>query len=137
VFAQPGSIPEHLQTKEYLMAKLDLVGIVVKDMAESLAFYRQLGLDIPSEADTQPHVEVTLPGGMRVAWDTRELMASIYEQWPEPHGHRTALAFLCETPQEVDSLYHQLIASGYQGHKAPGMPSGVSAMRWSWIQMAT
>jgi catechol 2,3-dioxygenase-like lactoylglutathione lyase family enzyme len=34
--------------------QLDLVGIVVRDMARSLAFYRELGVDLPSEADRQP-----------------------------------------------------------------------------------
>ncbi|MFU8770906.1 MAG: VOC family protein [Anaerolineales bacterium] len=101
------------------MAKLDLIGIVVKDMAASLAFYRQLGLEIPSAADTEPHVEVTLPTGFRIAWDTRELMESIYEEWPEPQGHRIGLAFLCDTPDDVDSFYHNLIEAGYQGFKPP------------------
>jgi uncharacterized glyoxalase superfamily protein PhnB len=101
------------------MAKLDLVGIVVAEMAASLAFYRLLGLDFPPEADTQPHVEVTLPYGFRLAWDTREMMESIYPGWPEPLGHRITLAFLCESPAAVDNLYQQLIKAGYQSHKPP------------------
>ena len=56
--------------------RLDLVGIVVEDMARSLAFYRELALDLPASADTEPHVEVTLPGGLRLAWDTLETMQS-------------------------------------------------------------
>ena len=78
------------------MAKPDLVGIIVRDMAKSLAFYRLLGVDIPLEADTEPHVEVTLPGGFRIAWDTQELIESVYGEWLEPHGHRMGLAFLCQ-----------------------------------------
>lgn len=43
---------------------LDAMGLVVADMAASLAFYRRLGLDIPADADQAPHVEVALsPGG--------------------------------------------------------------------------
>lgn len=49
------------------MATLDLIGIVVKDMATSLKFYRLLGLEIPAEMDSEGHVEVTLPGGLRLA----------------------------------------------------------------------
>ena len=41
--------------------KLDMVGMVVQDMARTLAFYRQLGLEIPAGADSEPHVESTLP----------------------------------------------------------------------------
>ena len=50
--------------------KLDMIGMVVQDMARTLAFYRQLGLDIPDGADSEPHVEATLPNGLRVGWDT-------------------------------------------------------------------
>jgi catechol 2,3-dioxygenase-like lactoylglutathione lyase family enzyme len=32
-------------------ARLDVIGLVVADMAASLAFYRRLGLDIPADAD--------------------------------------------------------------------------------------
>jgi catechol 2,3-dioxygenase-like lactoylglutathione lyase family enzyme len=55
---------------------LNLIGIVVEDMARSLAFYRRLGLDVPADADAQPHFEVTLAGGMRLAWDTVETIRS-------------------------------------------------------------
>ena len=42
---------------------LNVIGLVVTDMAATLAFYRRLGLDIPAAADTAPHAEVVLPGG--------------------------------------------------------------------------
>ena len=35
-----------------------VIGVVVADMSASLAFYRLLGLEIPAEADGEPHVEV-------------------------------------------------------------------------------
>lgn len=76
------------------MAKPDLLGIVARDMAESLRFYRLLGLEIPEGMDNEPHVEITLPGGLRIAWDTLELMRSIHPDWVEPVGHRMAVAFL-------------------------------------------
>ena len=40
-----------------MMAKFDALGIVVADMPRSLVFYRLLGVDIPSEADIEGHVE--------------------------------------------------------------------------------
>ena len=43
--------------------RLNLIGLVVANMATSLAFYRLLGLEVPDDADDQPHVEVVLPGG--------------------------------------------------------------------------
>lgn len=101
------------------MAKLDLLGIVVHEMAESLRFYRLLGVEIPEGMDDEPHVEAALPGGLRIAWDSVELMKSIHPDWVEPIGHRMAVAFLCESPGEVDALYAQLLEHGYRGHKAP------------------
>lgn len=100
--------------------KLDLVGVVVEDMARALAFYRQLGLDIPAEADREPHAEVTLPGGMRLAWDTVETVQSFdpsYQRSPGSSG--VGLAFLLDRPQEVDATYEKLVAAGFHGHKAP------------------
>ena len=101
------------------MATPDLLGIVVADMAKALAFYRLLGLDIPPEADAEPHVEVKTAGGFRIAWDTAELMASIHGEWVEPVGYRTVLAFLCDSPAEVDALYANIMQAGYQSHKPP------------------
>ena len=48
------------------------IGIVVADMGRSLAFYRRLGMDIPEEADGEGHVDLSLPGGLRMSWDTSE-----------------------------------------------------------------
>jgi catechol 2,3-dioxygenase-like lactoylglutathione lyase family enzyme len=103
-----------------MKVQLDAVGIVVNDMARSLAFYRQLGVDVPADADEQPHVEVVLPGGMRLLFDTEETIRSFDPDWQAPdHGHRVGLAFLIDSPSELDSLYETLMASGHHGHKAP------------------
>ena len=100
--------------------QLDVVGIVVEDMARSLAFYRQVGMDIPADADDQPHVEVTLAGGLRLAWDTLETIRSFDPDWQPPaHGYRMSLAFRLDSPAEVDALYSALVDKGYEGHKAP------------------
>ena len=100
--------------------RLDLIGLVVEDMARSLAFYRELGLELPPEADAEPHVEATLPGGLRLAWDTVETVRSFDPSWNAPSGgHRMGLAFLCDSPAEVDSAYEHLTGMGYHGHKAP------------------
>lgn len=100
-------------------ARLDLVGIVTRDMRASLAFYRRLGLDVPEESEEQPHVETATPGGLRVAWDTAELIAQIYPGYTAPAGgHRMALAFLLPTPAAVDEKYAELAALGH-GNKEP------------------
>ena len=98
--------------------KLDLVGIVAKDITESLRFYGELGLPVP-EPGEEDHVECTLPNGLRIAWDSVELMQKISEHWEAPAGHRMGLAFLAESPQAVDETYARIVAAGFQGHKTP------------------
>jgi catechol 2,3-dioxygenase-like lactoylglutathione lyase family enzyme len=103
-----------------MTARLDAVGLVVKDMARSLDFYRRLGLETPATADKEPHVEATLPGGLRVLWDTEETILSFDPDWTPPRGgHRLGFAFRLESPAEVDRTYDQIVALGYGGHKAP------------------
>jgi catechol 2,3-dioxygenase-like lactoylglutathione lyase family enzyme len=101
------------------MPTFDLIGIVVRDMRAALHFYRLLGLQIPDGVETELHVELTLPNGLRFAWDSLEMIRSIYPEWDEPHGHRLTLAFLCNSPAEVDSLYAAVTQAGYPGYKAP------------------
>ncbi|MBT2364174.1 VOC family protein [Streptomyces sp. ISL-10] len=100
--------------------RFDAIGLVVSDMADSLAFYRRLGLDIPAGADSAPHAEAVLPGGLRVLWDTEETVRSFDSGWTAPSGgERTGLCFRCEGPAEVDTLYEELVSAGYRGHLKP------------------
>lgn len=97
-----------------------LVELVVTDMAATLAFYRRLGLDIPPDGDGQPHVDVALAGGMRMAFDTEDVVRSFDTGWSRPvGGHRVALAFDCGTPEAVDAAWSELTGAGYEGHLAP------------------
>jgi catechol 2,3-dioxygenase-like lactoylglutathione lyase family enzyme len=103
-----------------MKAQLDLIGIVVEDMGRALAFYRELGLDVPEDGDGQPHVEATLPGGLRLAWDTRETIQSFNADWqPASGGPQIGLAFRVDSPADVDTTYERLVSLGYDGHKAP------------------
>jgi catechol 2,3-dioxygenase-like lactoylglutathione lyase family enzyme len=103
-----------------MTARLDVVGIVVDDMARSLAFYRRLGFDLAPEADGEPHVEASLPGGLRIAWDTADTIRSFDPGWTPPAGgHRIGLAFACADPADVDATYRELLAAGHRGHLEP------------------
>jgi uncharacterized glyoxalase superfamily protein PhnB len=96
-----------------------VIEIVVADMAASLAFYRRVGLDIPPEADAEPHVDVDL-GGIHLAFDTRETILSFNTTWTPPSGgHGMALAFACESPAGVDAAYAELSTGGGTGSMEP------------------
>ncbi|QUQ71295.1 VOC family protein [Kutzneria sp. CA-103260] len=94
-----------------------VIGLVVDDMAKTLAFYRRLGLDIPASADSEPHVAASLPGGLQIMWDTVDTVRSFDPTWAPPTGSpRAGLAFRCPTPSDVDRLYRELADFG---HKEP------------------
>jgi catechol 2,3-dioxygenase-like lactoylglutathione lyase family enzyme len=100
--------------------RVDLIGLVVTDMAAALDFYRRLGLDIPANADSEGHVEAQLPGGLRIAWDSVDVIRSFDPVWEQPTGPgRIGIAFMCDSPAQVDATYEELVAAGYRGHKEP------------------
>jgi catechol 2,3-dioxygenase-like lactoylglutathione lyase family enzyme len=100
--------------------RLDVVGLVVQDMAASIAFYRRLGFQFAAGAEAEGHVESGLPGGLRLALDTVEIIHSFDPGWSKPSGdHRVALAFACDSPAEVDELYGELVDAGYEAHLQP------------------
>ena len=100
--------------------RLAVVGLVVSDMAATLAFYRRLGLDLPAEADARPHVEVEV-GGLRLAFDTEEVIRSFDPGYtrPEHESQRMSLAFACTGPAEVDAAFDELTGAGYEGALEP------------------
>ncbi len=101
-----------------MAATLVAVGIVARDIHASVAFYTLIG--VPQPADMEgPHVESTLPNGLRLMWDTIELVKQIDPDWKQPVGQRMGLAFHCGSPAEVDELYGKVVAAGHPGHKEP------------------
>jgi uncharacterized glyoxalase superfamily protein PhnB len=103
-----------------LSPKLDFFGVVVSDMARSVAFYRRLGLEFPDGAEKEEHVEAQLPGGMRYALDTEKVMRMFDSRWQRPTGgHAVGGAFRCESPDEVDRLYRELLDAGGAPYKEP------------------
>ena len=97
-----------------------VIGIVVDDMGRALDFYRRLGLEVPDGAAGEGHVEVPLPGDLKLAFDTVETIHSFDSSWKSPSGGpRTALAFDCGSPADVDRTVGELEAAGASVHLAP------------------
>ncbi|MEW2293871.1 VOC family protein [Streptomyces sp. NPDC006743] len=97
-----------------------VVGLVVSDLAASLAFYRRLGLVFPEGAGQEPHVEAELPGGLTLALDTEDTVRSFHPGWrPPAAGGRVSLAFRCATPADVDAVHEDLAGAGHHGELKP------------------
>lgn len=95
-----------------------VVEIVAKDLARSLEFYRLLGLAVPDPQG--PHVEVELPGGNKLAFDTEEVIAGMHPGWAPPAtAGRVAIAFGLNAPEAVDAVYERLTTAGHPGTLKP------------------
>ncbi|MFC5213397.1 VOC family protein [Streptomyces coerulescens] len=100
--------------------RFDAIGLVVTDMAASVAFYRRLGFAFPDGSENEPHAEAELPGGLRLLLDTEETVRSFHPGWrPPTGGSRTGLALRCADPAEVDAVYEKLVAAGCHGELKP------------------
>ncbi|MBM7088537.1 VOC family protein [Streptomyces sp. NPDC012461] len=103
-----------------MSARFDAIGLVVSDMAASVAFYRRLGFAFPEGAAEQGHAEAELPGGLRLLLDTEEVVRSFHPGYEAPaRGGRASLALRCDGPGEVDALYGELVAEGHHGELKP------------------
>jgi|SRR5690606_13036091 len=98
---------------------LDAIGIVASDVQSSIKFYSFLGLNFSGQGESGDHVEAKTQSGLRIMIDSEALMKELNPNWISPEGQRMTLAFLCKSPEEVDSLYHKIISSGHRGIKEP------------------
>jgi uncharacterized glyoxalase superfamily protein PhnB len=105
---------------------LNQIDLVVRDMEATLAFYRALGVPIPETAIWRTasgahHVDVTMPGGLIVHFDSAAL-AKVYDRgWREPTGigTRTVVSFEVATRDEVDRIHGRLTGLGYRSAQPP------------------
>ncbi len=89
-----------------------VIELVSGELRRSLDFYRLLGLTVP-EPDG-PHVEVELPGGNKLAFDTEDVIAGMHPGWAPPtSAGRLALAFGLGSPADVDALFERLTDAGH------------------------
>jgi uncharacterized glyoxalase superfamily protein PhnB len=100
------------------MPQLNALGIVVRDMAETIRFYRLLGVDLP-ETPGEGHVEATLPSGVRLMLDAEEVVRSFRPDWTRETGNQLSLAFECGSAAEVDESYARVVDAGFEGEKEP------------------
>jgi catechol 2,3-dioxygenase-like lactoylglutathione lyase family enzyme len=99
------------------MAEFEAIGITTADLGASLRFYGLLGLPVPDP--DEEHVEAEVPGGVRLMWDTEELIRRIEPDLPSPVRNRIVLAFSCADSADVDATYARVVNAGFEGKAEP------------------
>ena len=104
--------------------QLSMVGLMVEDMATSLAFYRRLGLDIPESADHDRFVMLRMESGVTLFWDT--YFADTYDsnRTKPAGGYQSMLEFFLASNAAVDAKYRELVDLGYHGRREPVQTNG-------------
>jgi uncharacterized glyoxalase superfamily protein PhnB len=100
------------------MPSLNAIGVAVSDMAESIRFYRLVGLDVPETPD-EGHVDAFLPSGVRFMLDSEEVIRSFLPDWKRSDGNQISIALECASPEEVDEIYRRVVDAGFEGEKEP------------------
>ena len=105
---------------------LNQLDLVVGDMEATIRFYRALGVAIPEQAIWRTktgahHVDVTMPGGLIVHFDSAALARTYDRGWREPTGTgtRNVLSFKVASREEVDRLHDELAGLGYRSSQPP------------------
>lgn len=98
--------------------RLDMVGIIVKDMKQAIAFYSLLGLKIVTGNENEAYVELENEG-VRISLNTKKMITSVLGFEPEQVGDKVELAFLCNSQDEVDNLITSIKNTGYEVVREP------------------
>ena len=101
------------------MPTFDAIGVIATDLGATLAFYRLLGLEVPEGAESEPHVEIDLGGGMRLLVDPVSTIESFSTFEPATGGRNVGFAFRCDSPAEVDATFELVTSAGYGVKEAP------------------
>jgi catechol 2,3-dioxygenase-like lactoylglutathione lyase family enzyme len=100
--------------------QLRQLNVVARDVDASVAFYRLLGLPIVSDAGDQ-HVELAIPHGLSIEWDSAESVQHWDSGWPQgaPGPGGVVVGFALASPEEVDERYAALTTAGHVGQQCP------------------
>ena len=102
-----------------------MIGLVVADMARSLAFYRILGFEIPAGEDGKRFVMHRMPSGVTIFFDTVFFPGNDPARSPSPPGaYNISLEVYLGTREAVDAKRAELTGLGYAGRKAPWKSDG-------------
>ena len=99
--------------------KLNAIGILCADVAESLRFYRMLGVPFDDYDADQGHYEADL-GGVRLMLDSHDVANAFIDDFEPPRGNdQVSLAVEVDAPADVDATYDAVVAAGFVSVRPP------------------
>lgn len=96
---------------------LSMVGIIVKNMEESIAFYQCLGMDVAKRYN-DGYVELKHEG-VRISLNDLEMITGIYGFTPENKGDKIELAFETLTLEDIDIICDRMKQNNYEIFREP------------------
>ena len=100
------------------MPRFTMVVLLIEDLPRSLAFYRRLGVEFPSDADQRVDVQVPIGDNHQLVLTTSFVQVDLERESPSG-GSRVMLEFFVDGNDAVDEKYTELTAAGYHGRRAP------------------
>ena len=101
--------------------RFNQINLVVRNIDESLAFYRRLGLDIPepwSSGGAGHHAKAAAGPEVDLEFDSHQLARAYNEGFAAERG-RVVIGLTLDSREAVDALWHSLLAEGAQGLQPP------------------
>jgi predicted lactoylglutathione lyase len=95
-----------------------MVVLLVEELRRSVAFYQQLGVEVPANLGERPSVVVEIGGGHKLVLTTT-FGRLVPDLLPPTGGARVILEFFVDTRASVDALYASLTALGHPGRRPP------------------
>lgn len=92
--------------------KLSMVGIIVKDMKQSIEFYRLLGFENATKY-SDDYVEIK-NDEVRISLNTESMIESVYGFKPQLSGERIELAFELKSDEAIKKVCNVVESQGYK-----------------------
>ncbi len=104
--------------------QLSMLILEVRDLAASIAFYRDLGLDVPNPVPGRPVVVHRMGSGVTLLLTTS--FAATYDPtWTRPAGgYQQLIEFYVGEDAAVDQRWADLVAAGHRSRMPPTQTAG-------------
>ena len=104
--------------------QLSMLILEVRDLARSIAFYRDLGLDVPDPVPGRPVAIHRMGSGVSLLLTTS--FAATYDPaWTRPAGgYQKLIEFYVGEDAVVDQRWADLVAAGHPGRMPPTQTAG-------------